>query len=99
MAYGVTSRYDVMMSHMMLHNEFACVSQSITKKGLFGKRTVQFGKRRRYVNAQAFSYYLSRALMGPERDTVEPVMHGFLAGFLGYLSRKFVRACTENLVN
>ncbi len=32
------------------------VSQSITKKGLLGKRTVQFGKRVRYVNTQAFLF-------------------------------------------
>ncbi len=46
--------------HLMSHNEFVCLSQSISKKGLLGKRTVQFGKRGRYVNgryvnAQAFS--------------------------------------------
>ncbi len=31
---------------------------SITKKGRFGKRTVQLGKRGRCVNAQAFSFLL-----------------------------------------
>ena len=32
-----------------------CVSQSIKKERILGERTVQFGKRERYMNAQAFS--------------------------------------------
>ena len=43
---------------------------------------------------QVGSHYLSRAPKGPSTYAVEAVLAGFPA-----LSRKFVRACTENLVN
>ena len=54
----VTPQYDVMTSH--IYNGFVCVSQSIANKGLWGKRTVQFGKHGRYVNAQAFSFRIEQ---------------------------------------
>ena len=39
MAYGMTSQYDIMMSgHVTSHNEFVCISQSITKKGTVGQK-------------------------------------------------------------
>ncbi len=44
---------------MTSHNKFLFVSQYIAKKGLLGKRTGQFGKRGRYVNAQAISSCIS----------------------------------------
>ncbi len=44
-------------------------------------------------------HYLSRARRGPETDIVKPVLAVRLAVCVGCLSEKFVRACTENLVN
>ncbi len=71
-----------------------CVSQSITKKGLLGKRSVQFGKCGRYMTAQAFSFGLLSALRDTiatktgihcEHSDIFPVLtfHGFLLELYG----------------
>ena len=62
--HQVTSRYDVTWHHTMN----LCVSLNPWKKGLLHKRTVQYGKRGRYVNAQAFSSdYNSVFKVGPTK--------------------------------
>ncbi len=50
--------------HLSIHF-FVRLLKDNNKKGLWGKRTVQFGKWGRYVNAQAFSFYsvLRRCLL------------------------------------